>query len=286
MAVLAIMSFIWYIIRAILCENSLKKNTVARLVWKLVLLIISLYLTKQHLLHRVLGILLFAIQLVLFSIYMLDFIIDVFGAIYTDYYTFSSPFNKLAGTGPLFLTSVKDQAPFPSTTAQYNDVTYHWNNFQDITLRDTYVRHYLRNMKIKDEICSICRDNFTNTDIYGNPWDPIQQQETSSNIYTTRCGHLFHRDCLWEYFNVTNVDHRYHLFIYCPNCNSLQRYHTQINLYDPNYIENNYDAVSLLAHTIKNPIPDPIKWCIQTIYQWLKNDITSFNYPANLYGVN
>lgn len=73
-----------------------------------------------------------------------------------------------------------------------------------------------------EDICAIC-------------YEP----DIQNNFIKTRCGHVFHTNCLQTWCNIKNS---------CPNC----RQDSPINNYENLFIEENNNSASYIAESIQN----------------------------------
>jgi hypothetical protein len=93
---------------------------------------------------------------------------------------------------------------------------------------------------MNEEQCSIC---------LGDLRDPDME------VYETKCGHKFHRDCLLNYCTISNSDRDLnHVGISCPLCNTGLncRFNGGVDIF-PEIINNNDNANNMETHIVQPP---------------------------------
>ena len=168
----------------------------------------------------------------------------LYRAIWSDCYKSLHPWHKTPHK--VNILSRNDQGPFPGTHRSQIGYDPMMNCHYDMTTALVY-RHHLKRYFYKNkrplDDCSYCIESFTMDDLYGKPSVDPGNNYQAPNVYITQCGHLLHRDCLWEYCTETQTNYFYNQNVPCPMCTQRVKFDYFTRLYDPDYIWNNFYSI-------------------------------------------
>ena len=180
--------------------------------------------------------LIFIIVSIIFLLYVIMYSVRLWSAIWVEVYAaLGNAMQAPTAQDQVQFTYSTDNAPFPATHRLFhlqNDMEPYWHSMFKQSL---YLRHYQRHHKQNNplDICCICRDPFTP--------DALQ-----NDTFITKCGHLFHRVCLWQWCSIKCRHYWYYQRAPCPLDDSNIRLDYFTQLYEPNYVRDHYGLILLL----------------------------------------
>lgn len=212
--------------------------------------LITIYIIKNYFMGSIWGVLSLSMVLLLFSMYMIYFALNLIMGIYHDY--FKSCREMALGYKNTYRNHINllpnDPFPFPGSSARFirvqdndylSDMVRSYFTMSDLRFYADHYEIYHLN-KEPFPICSVCISSFSEIDFYGQKLPG--KEEILPSVYFTNCEHFFHRDCLWNWLKDTDYEGP------CPNCRELQRWDFTTSLFDPHYINNNFFWISMYLY--------------------------------------
>ena len=199
-----------------------------------------------------LGICAFTLGSILFGFFMVLCCMRLIITIWCDIF---AALNKTLGSPTMISEYPRfnraDDAPLPASARLHLKANPMINDWHSMYQSRIYLRHYQRHQKQNESLerCSLCISDFTDKDLYGNTWDSELNQQTSPNVFITQCGHMFHRHCLWKWWNTKDPRYWYFQHQKCPYFCQKLLFDYFTGLFEPQYVEENYFLLSMMDIT-------------------------------------